>query len=93
MKGLGLTQNKIAKILELTPSAISQYVKSKRGTHDFNSEFKKQISKSVKKIISEESTPFKETNLLIKKFENSKEICVVCNSKNQTKKSCGVCFE
>lgn len=93
MKGEGLKQKEIADILELTPSAISQYLKSKRGEHDFREEFKKEILNSTKNIISKKSTPFEETNLLIKKFQKSKEICGICHTKNNTKKSCEVCFD
>lgn len=91
MRDLGLKQSEIAKILEVTPSAISQYLTNKRGDFEFTDTFKKDIKKSVREIIENNASAFIETNKLIKKFETSKEICHVCHTKNETDNSCNVC--
>ncbi len=94
LKELGLKQAQIAEKLNVTASAISQYLNNKRG-HEFHFtvEFKKLIEDSAKKIVDEISTAFKETNFLIKEFERHKEICKICRHKNDMRdEDCGVCF-
>jgi len=52
----GFKRNEIAKIFDMTESAISQYVKSKRGTNfEFDEKMKKQIEKSAIKIANSKS--------------------------------------
>ena len=93
LKNEGLKQSQIAKLLGLTPSAISLYLNNRRGEFTFEDSFKKKIKASAKKIANEEATVFNETNILIKEFEKSKEICKVCHGKNQHVKECGICYE
>lgn len=93
MKDLGFKQKDIASYMEVTPSAVSQYLNNKRGEYSFNEDFKKSILESVKRIVDNDSTPFNETNKLIKKFEKTGGVCKVCNSKNDTSSDCRVCFE
>lgn len=93
LKELGLKQAEIAKLLEMTPSAISQYTKNKRGEFEFKEDFKQKIKESAKKIYNKEATVFDETNHLVKEFENSKNICIVCRSKNDIEGDCGICFK
>jgi predicted transcriptional regulator len=55
----GLSQAEVARRFDLTEAAISQYMKKKRGSMDFNVKgFKKQISMSAE-IISEDPDPKK----------------------------------
>lgn len=93
MKEQGVSQVQIAQILGITPSAVSQYLKSKRGNFEFSEDFRSEIRNSVKKLTNKNSEAFAETNRLIKLFEKSKEICVVCNNKNSTSSGCNVCYE
>ena len=92
LKELGLKQKEIADILNVTPSAISQYLKKKRGSFKFENSFKTEIKKTAKVIAKEKKDVFEETNKLIRKFEQDKHICGVCSEKNQIKKGCNVCF-
>lgn len=93
MKDRGLKQKDIADLLEVTPSAISQYLAKKRGEFEFTDIFRKQIKAQVEFVIDESMTPFEATNSLIKQFERSREICIVCREKNNVAKDCNVCFE
>ncbi|MCA9486065.1 ArsR family transcriptional regulator [Candidatus Woesearchaeota archaeon] len=93
-KEQGQQQSEIAKILELTPSAISQYLKSKRATNiEFSQSFKKTIVESAQKILQKESTAFEETNKLLKLFESDKHLCKLCQNKNNITTNCNACFK
>lgn len=91
LKELKLKQSEIAKILNLTPSAVSQYLNNKRGEFKFCDEFKEDIKKSALKISKQSSTFFAEINYLVKSFEKSKEFCTVCKDKNNFDGDCNVC--
>lgn len=78
MKGMGIRQSEIAKILNVTPSAISQYISNKRGEFEFNEEFLSKIKSSVEKILAKSSDSFNEVNILIKEFEKSGCVCKLC---------------
>lgn len=47
---LGLTQKRISELLNVTPSAVSQYLKDKRGKQDLKEEFVFQIEKAAKEL-------------------------------------------
>ena len=47
MNKKGLKQRKIANLLGLTPAAISQYIKEKRGSIKFQDKIQKEIKKAT----------------------------------------------
>ena len=87
-----MKQKDIAELLNVTPAAISQYLKQKRGNFIFTDSFKLEISKSVDLIISKKTSVFDQTNKLIQVFQSSKEICIVCSDKNNLK-NCSACYD
>ncbi len=91
LKEEGLKQNEIANFLGVTPAAISQYLKQKRGKFVFDSKFKLLIKESVQKILNKKSTAFAETNFLIKEFEKLGHLCKLCVDKNSLDK-CNICY-
>ena len=55
LKRLGKTQAEIARIMSVTPAAVSQYVKGKRGkVTQFDDKVKKMITSSAKRIAASE---------------------------------------
>jgi uncharacterized protein len=66
MKKRKLSQLEIARMLDVTPSAVSQYVNSKRAKANFftNDIFKK-ISKAVDKIIKNEDVLYNEIQSIL----------------------------
>ncbi|MFH1506795.1 MAG: helix-turn-helix domain-containing protein [archaeon] len=76
MKKQGLKQNEIAKRLNLTEAAVSQYVSSKRAVKvSFNKKMKEKINAAAKKIKSN-----KDRNVQIQRLLRlSREEGVVCN--------------
>ncbi len=55
----GLKQNQIARLLNITPAAVSQYIKEKRGTTNFPKNIQEEINNSTKLILENKSTPTK----------------------------------
>lgn len=81
LKTLGVKQAEIARLLGVTPAAVSQYVKGKRGkVVTFTPEIKKMINKSAKKIASGEMD---EEGL-------SREICELCIRARRSRLFCGL---
>lgn len=93
LKNMDIKQSEIAKILAVTPSAISQYVSNKRGEYNFSDEFMKKIRTSVQKILDKSSDSFREVNILVKEFENARSVCKICRDKNDINGKCGICFD
>jgi predicted transcriptional regulator len=67
IRNYNFNQNKIAEILELTPSAVSQYLSNKRGVVDIiDDQIQVEIDKSVRNIVKKRTTNF------------STETCRIC---------------
>lgn len=83
LKKLGLKQEEIAKMLEITPAAISQYIKGKRGSNiELCEEFKVDIKESAKRLFNEKNTIFYELNTLALSFKKKKYLCPICKREN-----------
>ena len=95
IKDYNLSQKKSAEILGITESAISQYLKSKRGGKiAFSKKEKEQIKKSADKIIKKPETLMKNLNDLCVSFRKTKVICDLHKSQDKgIFKNCDVCFE
>ncbi len=89
---LGHKQKDVAKLLDLTPSAVSQYLKNKRGTLNFNSKVQKEIKSSSKKIINNPEVAYKELFKLTKSIRDSKEICNIHRKYDDVPKKCNIRF-
>jgi len=92
LKMEGLKQKEIASLLELTESAISQYLKKKRGNEiNFPKKIREDIGLSAKRISEDKATVHKEIQRLLKKIEESGFLCDVCHNYLGTNSSCNVC--
>lgn len=92
MKNHGLNQKEIAKILNITSSAVSQYLSNKRGGIDITDhKILSEIDKSVKNIIQKRTSKFsnetcrictllKNKKLAIKKSEYCKGCDISCET-------------
>ena len=77
MKKLGLKQNKIAELLQIKKSTVSQYINNNRGTKiEFSNEIKQEISKSAPKI-KDTLSLIRETQKLIREIRQSCELCKI----------------
>lgn len=91
LKKKGLTQTKIAEILNVTKAAITQYFKKTRAKEMNLEKIKPEIIKSAEKL-KEGSPLVKELNALLETVRKTKLICEIhkacCNLED-----CNVCFE
>jgi predicted transcriptional regulator len=93
LKERGMKQKEIAELMQMTPSAISQYLGNKRGEFVFSELFQKHVEEEISVIYKGERSPFQSINRLLRRFEEDRHICSVCRKRNQTSSSCSVCFE
>ncbi len=95
LKESGMAQKQIAGLLGVSEPSISHYFNSKRAAEiEFNSEIKKEIGKRAKNIMTKQDV-IKETQKIINKIYNEKEICKVCHglNKNNIPKTCIACYD
>jgi len=88
-----IQQNEIAKMLNITPAAISQYLSEKRGSTKFKEEVKRDITDSVDKIIKKYSTTHKELYKISSKIKKSSSMCEIHRLYDDVPKECNFCFE
>ena len=88
MKNLGLKQNKIADLLQIKKSTVSQYVNNQRGSKiEFSIGIKQEISKSAPKITDTLSL-IRETQRLIREIRQSCELCRIHKQLANVPKNC-----
>src|SRR3989344_2625363 len=90
----GMSQKKSSELLGITESAISQYLKSKRGNElKFSKTELSRIKKSAKSI-AEGGNAMKELYDLCIVLRKSKTICSLHKSHDKSiDKNCDVCFK
>ena len=75
-----LTQKEIAKRLNITGAAVSQYKKDKRGQHvNLPEGVLSEINQSAAKIADETSTVFRETQNILNHIRDTSTICDIHN--------------
>lgn len=90
----GLPQKNIAKILGVTESAVSQYVKNKRASHlELESDIKSEIEKSSERLIKD-SNIITEMQGICKKIRKTQFLCKVHKQYNKNiSKDCRLCLD
>jgi len=89
-----LSQKEVAKILEVTESAVSQYLKSKRAKEVyFNSEIKKKIKEMSQKLIKDKSLLLKDMQNICRIFRKSNLLCTVHRMHDKVPVNCTACSE
>lgn len=90
----GIKQKDIAKKLGLVKSAVSQYLKSKRGTElKFDKKMMKKIEESADKILKNKSTVREEMVDLCSLIRKEGILCCFHKSINKKFKPCEVCLK
>ena len=92
LQNQGHKQKDIAILLELTPAAVSQYLKDKRGTLDFNTSVQKEIRLSSKKIIKDPEKLKEEMYKLTDVIKKSGAICQIHRKYDKVPVHCELCF-
>jgi len=93
LRDLGIPQNKIASLLNMTEGAISQYLQKKRASEIvFSENVKMKIAESAERIFNGASH-IEEMQKLIKYIEQKNLICVACKTHNEgVIAGCRICF-
>ena len=93
LKKLGLKQKEIATALNLTESAVSQYLSNKRGKGvSFTPKLRKEINISAQKVANDRKELNPELQKIMRKIKDSKFICTVCHTHVNTADDCNICF-
>jgi uncharacterized protein len=85
-------QKEIAELLNITPSAVSQYLSNKRGTVKFSKRIIDEITKAVEKIKTKKSTAHKEIIKLTDLIKKTANICEIHRLYDDVPEKCEVCF-
>ena len=85
-------QREIAKFLNLTPAAVSQYLSKKRGTINFDAKLMKEIKISASKISKDNRTYDQEMYRLTNLARKSGFICQIHKKFDRIPKNCEICF-
>ncbi|MBI4151675.1 hypothetical protein HY496_01780 [Candidatus Woesearchaeota archaeon] len=92
LKEKGSTQKKIAELLNLTESAVSQYMKSKRAKDIiFNPEVKQYIKDAAERI-KDQKTAYQELQRIIQYVKKTKAICQIHMGMEKGLEGCDICF-
>ena len=87
-----LSQRKTAKMLGITESAISQYLKSKRGKRlHFNDVFKSELVKAAHRINEKPSNLLKEIQGLCSMAKKEKILCNLHKEHSMISHDCRIC--
>ena len=92
LKKQGLKQKEIAKIMNLSEPAVSQYIKDKRGNNvNFSEKVVKDIEKSSQKI-QDKISYRKEFQKMFMKIKKSRMICEICHDHIDSNDNCEICY-
>lgn len=93
LKQKGKAQKDIAKMLNITEAAVSQYVAEKRGTEiSFPKEVKDFIAKAAEKVVDSE-TAFHQIQVINEFIKKSKALCRIHAQLEGDLKGCDVCYK
>lgn len=94
MLASGLKQKEIAKYLNLTEPAVSQYLKSKRAKEiKFNKKIKSQIKKSAELIIQNKSKVINEIQKCCRLVKKEGILCKLHRGNSAAIKKCRACIK
>ncbi|MFH1431613.1 MAG: helix-turn-helix domain-containing protein [archaeon] len=96
VEDLHLTQREAAKRLGVTESAVSQYLKSKRGDEiKFSKDINEKIGGSIKdiSIADDNATMIKKICSVCRMIKNQGELCDMHKSHDEHLKGCNACME
>ncbi|PIN89088.1 transcriptional regulator [Candidatus Pacearchaeota archaeon CG10_big_fil_rev_8_21_14_0_10_32_14] len=93
LKDYGMSQKEIANLLGLTESAVSQYIRNKRGNElKFNSSDLKIINLYAKKINDDRKNSLKNIYELCYSLKKNKVLCALHKiHNNKLPKECNLC--
>ena len=94
MLALGMSQSDIAKKLDVSRAAVSQYVKNKRANDiKLDDSIKKKVKASAKKVVEENASVMKEIQLILEKVKSEGCLCKYHKQIENVECECDVCFK
>ena len=90
-----LKQKDVAEKLNITKSAVSQYVNNKRSTKElFGGAIKAELELAVENIIKNDSDSMKEIQILLNHIRKTKVLCDIHRRLDEeVPKLCELCYE
>ncbi len=93
MKKRGLAQKKIASILGITGAAVSQYFSKKRAAEiKFDKSLKKEVSKSVDRILENNELFMQEVQRILELPEIRTQLCKIHEQCGGACTECKICW-
>ncbi|MBD3202804.1 helix-turn-helix domain-containing protein [Candidatus Woesearchaeota archaeon] len=93
LKNRNLLQKQIAKVLDVTEPAVSQYMRNKRAkTVEFPQDLKKEIHESANNMIDDLTCHRFELQKLITQIKRSGFLCKIHRKHENVPKCCNVCI-
>jgi len=90
---VGLRQKTIAEILELSPAAVSYYIRNERAKEIiFPDEINNKISLSAQKIYENPSRYFAEVHAILNMIRETGALCQIHREKGRIRNNCTVCM-
>ena len=90
----GLRKKDVAELLNVTKSAVSQYLTNKRASDlIFSKEIKKEIKLAAFRLIKKESDIHTEIQRLLHFISENMFLCKVCRTRTGSGKTCRVCYK
>lgn len=92
----GLKQTEIAEALNITQSAVSQYLKSKRAKRDiiFNDKVEDMLEEAIERIVNSnhDDASLKELIKICNYLRESQEICRIHRAVEDVSEDCDLCY-
>jgi uncharacterized protein len=88
----GLKQVEISKLLGITPAAVSQYLKQKRGNTCFTTKLQSEVKRSATRIIKNPEFLQKEVYRITNEVKKSGFICEIHKKHDKVPVHCDICF-
>ncbi|MFW9992242.1 MAG: transcriptional regulator [Candidatus Odinarchaeota archaeon] len=94
LKKTGLRQNTIAELLELSPAAVSYYLRKERAKDiDFPDNINREIAVAAQRIYEDPSRYFEEVHALLKMVRETGVLCQIHAEKGKIRENCSVCMQ
>lgn len=91
---VGLRQKAIAEILELSPAAVSYYIRNERAKEIFfPEEINNRIYLSAQKIYENPSSYFGEVHTILNLIRETGALCQIHKEKGRMRNNCTVCMD
>lgn len=94
MKDFGVKSREIAKLLDVTEAAVSQYGKSKRGCEVvFPGDVKERISLAAERVMRKPSRLVEETTAVCSLIRKKGVLCKVHRRVSKDLEGCSICIQ